>query len=225
MKFLVKENATLATAGRWDIDYHLPPEGLLRFPKERLVPVSTFATVSKQTRDPTQQPDATFLYVDIASVELETGTITISPELTGEEAPSRARMVIRAHQVIVSTVRPTRGAIAVVPPELDNQICSTGFCVLQCREEVSPDYLHFVLRTEATLEQFRKLSTGSSYPAILEEDVLRVLVPTASLPEQHLMATLMRTAYAKRTVLLQAARQEVDKATGEVLKLLEQHLE
>jgi hypothetical protein len=222
MKFLVTENATLATAGRWDIDYHLPPEGLLRFPKKRLVPVSTLATLSKQTRDPTQHPDTMFLYVDISSVEIETGTITIPQELTGEEAPSRARMVIRAHQVIVSTVRPTRGAIAVVPPELDNQICSTGFCVLQCREEVSPDYLHFVLRTEATFEQFRKLSTGSSYPAILEEDVLRVLVPSASLPEQQIIAKLMKTAYAKRKALLQAARQEIDKATSGVLELLEQ---
>ncbi len=223
MKFLVKDNRALSTEGRWDIDYHLPAEGILRYPKDRLVPVSTFADVSKQTRDPSQQPETAFMYVDIASVDIETGTIINPQELTGEEAPSRARMVIHAYDVIVSTVRPTRGAIAVIPPELDNQICSTGFCVLQCKENTNPYYLHFVLRADSTLEQFRKFSTGSSYPAILEDDVLKALVPCASPEEQDAIAKSIMAAYAHRKALLQTAKQELDKAVSASLKLLEQN--
>jgi type I restriction enzyme S subunit len=222
MKFLRKDSRDLGTEGRWDIDYHLPAEGILRYPKERLVPVSTLAHVSKQTRDPSQLPEVTFMYVDIASVEVDSGTISNPQELTGEEAPSRARMVIRAYDVIVSTVRPTRGAIAVIPPELDNQICSTGFCVLRCKEDVNPYYLHFVLRADSTLEQFRKFSTGSSYPAILDEDALKTLVPCASPEEQDAIAKSMMAAYTKRQELLRIAKQEVDKASAASLKLLEQ---
>lgn len=224
MKSLVKNNHDLVTAGRWDIDYHLPSEGILQYPKDRLVPVSTLADVSKQTRDPSQQPKATFMYVDIASVDVETGTITNPQELTGEEAPSRARMVIHAYDVIVSTVRPTRGAIAVVPRELDNQICSTGFCVLRCKENVNPYYLHFVLRAESTLEQFRKFSTGSSYPAILEDDVLKALVPFANPDEQDAIAKSIMAAYAHRNTLLQTAKQELDSAVAASLKLLKQNI-
>jgi hypothetical protein len=224
MKFLVKDNRSLATEGRWDIDYHLPAEGILRYPKDRLVPVSTLADVSKQTRDPSQQPEVTFMYVDIASIDVETGTITNPQELTGEEAPSRARMVIRAYDVIVSTVRPTRGAIAVVPPELDNHICSTGFCVLHCKENTNPYYLHFVLRAESTLEQFRKFSTGSSYPAILEDDVLKALVPYASPEEQDAVAKSIMAAYAHRKALLKTAKQELERAVAASLKLLEQNI-
>lgn len=223
MKYLVKDNRALATEGRWDIDYHLPTEGILRYPKDHLVPVSVLADISKQTSDPSQQPEATFMYVDIASVNIETGAIMNPQELTGEEAPSRARMIIRAYDVIVSTVRPTRGAIAVIPPELDNQICSTGFCVLQCKQNVNPYYLHFVLRVESTLEQFRKFSTGSSYPAILDEDVLKALVPYANPEEQDAIAKSIMAAYAHRKALLQTAKQELDKAVSASLKLLGQN--
>lgn len=223
MKFLIKDNRDLPTEGRWDIDYHLPAEGILRYPKERLVRVSALADISKLTRDPRrQQLGGTFMYVDIASVEVDSGTTSNPQELTGEEAPSRARMVIHAYDVIVSTVRPTRGAIAVIPPELDNQICSTGFCVLQCKENVNPYFLHFALRADSTLEQFRKFSTGSSYPAILDEDVSKTLVPYANPEEQDAIAKSMMAAYAKRQELLRIAKQEVDKAGAASLKLLEQ---
>ena len=221
MKALVKENRILISEGRWDIDYHLPAEGILRYPKNRLVSVSNFADVSKKTRDPKLSPDTVFTYIDIASVDVETGTITNPQELTGEEAPSRARKVVRAFDIVVSTVRPTRGAIAVVPPELDNQICSTGFCVLQCKENVNPYYLHFILNADSTLEQFRKFSTGSSYPAILDEDVLKTLVPDASVEEQDIIAHKMMASYAKRQELLEEARREMMEARTFSINILE----
>jgi restriction endonuclease S subunit len=222
MKFLVKENFALAREGRWDIDYHLPAEGILRYPQERLIPVSTLADVPNKTRDPGQKLEEAFIYVDIASVDVLTGTINNPQELTGEEAPSRARMVIRAFDVIVSTVRPTRGAVAVVPPELDNQICSTGFCVLRCKEGVNPYYLHFVLRLDSTLEQFRKFSTGSSYPAILDSDVSKTLIPSATRDEQDAIAKTIMAAYAKYVELLQVAKTESNAAKASALQLLEQ---
>ncbi len=123
---------------------------------------------------------------------------------------------------IVSTVRPTRGAIAVVPPELDNQICSTGFCVLQCKERVNPYYLHFVLRADSTLEQFRKFSTGSSYPAILDSDVLKTRIPSANSEEQDAIARSIVIAYIKRNQLLKSADQEFNKVRDKAIDFLKQ---
>lgn len=224
MKSLVKDNFALAAEGRWDIDYHLPAEGILRYPENRRVPVSTLADVSNQARDPGQRPEETFMYVDIASVDVLTGTITNPQELTGEEAPSRARMVIRAFDVIVSTVRPTRGAVAVVPPELHNQICSTGFCVLRCKKGVNPYYVQFILRLDSSLEQFRKFSTGSSYPAILDSDVLKTLVPSASRDKQDAIAKSVMAAYARYIELLQIAKGESDRAKAHSIGLLEREV-
>lgn len=220
MKSLIKTTQILVKEGRWDIDYHLPAEGIRNFPAERVAPVSRLAVASNEARNPTLKPDKVFLYVDIASIDIETGTIVNPQELTGEEAPSRARMVIRAFDILVSTVRPTRGAVAVVPPELDNQICSTGLCVVRCNPDVNPFYLHFVLRLDSTLEQFRKFSTGSSYPAILDEDVEKTLVPMASPDEQNYIAKAIRAALKKREDLLKKARQEMDSAVSTSTGLL-----
>jgi len=224
MKSLVKTNQEVRDEGRWDLDYHLPPEGILIYPQNRLIPVSTLADVSTMTYDPSQRPDDSFLYVDISSVDVSSGTIANPQELTGAEAPSRARMLIRAFDVIVSTCRPTRGAIAVVPAELDSQVCSTGFCVLRCKRGVNPFYLQFVLRAPSTLEQFRKFSTGSSYPAILAADVLATRVPNASPDEQNAIAKCIVAALKERELLLLQAKQKIDSASEAALGLLCQQM-
>ena len=195
MKNLIRTNGDLIDEGRWDLDYHLPPELLKRYPVDKRIQVSEYAYVSKEKRDPSERPDQIFMYIDIASVDVEAGAITNPQELSGEEAPSRARMVVHAYDLIVSTCRPTRGAIAVVPVELHGQICSTGFTVLRCREGVNPFFLQYVLRLDSTLEQFRKFATGSSYPAILDSDVLRTQVPAASPKEQDAIAASTMAAF------------------------------
>jgi hypothetical protein len=194
VKVLIAANEQLARTGRWDLDYHLPPELIQQYPRRRHRPVFKLADLSKRKRDPGKDPDGTFTYVDISSVDVQTGVIVNPQELCGEEAPSRARMVIRAYDVLVSTCRPTRGAIAVVPPELHNQICSTGFAVLRCTEDVNPYFLQYVLRLPSTLEQFGKLSTGSSYPAILDTDDLETVSPYTDPDDQDAIAAATVTA-------------------------------
>ena len=49
-------------------------------------------------------------------------------------------------------------------------------------------YLHFILRSALVKEQFRKFSTGSSYPAILDSDVEKTIIPLPSEPEQATIA-------------------------------------
>lgn len=208
MKSLIATPKTLSTAGRWDIDFHLPAELIRTFPKECCVSVRDVADIIKTKRDPTKHPERSFQYVDIASVDVATGSITNPQDLTGEEAPSRARKVIHAYDIIVSTCRPTRGAIAVVPEHLHGEICSTGFSVIRCKDDTNPFYLHFALRLPSTAEQFRKWSTGSSYPAILDEDVEKTIVPIPSPELQDRIAELVRTATAKRDALVEQANQD-----------------
>lgn len=219
MKYLIKTNANLVDEGRWDIDYHLPAEKIREFPSELVVSVSEVAELSKKTRDPGRKPEEKFSYVDIASIDVNTGKITNPQELIGEEAPSRARKVIQAFDVIISTVRPTRGAIAVIPPFLHNQICSTGFCVLKCKPSVNPFYLHFLLRSDATSEQFRKFSTGSSYPAILDEDVLKTHIPYDAL-RQDTITQLLVASQLKYEKLINQAKAQNDEVFGDILNLL-----
>jgi len=186
MKTLVKTQTELKEAGRCDIDFHLPSEYLADFASTIIHRVDAVAQIVKEKRNPSENPDEGFIYIDISSVDVAIGRITNPQKLIGSEAPSRARKVVSFEDVIISTCRPTRGAIALVPKPLNKEICSTGFSVVRATKEyILPEYLHWALRLPSTLEQFRKWSTGSSYPAILDEDVAKTLIPVPDMNIQQ----------------------------------------
>ena len=220
MKISLRSRKEFKSAGRWDIDFHLPAEGIKKFPTDLLKRAGLVAEVVKDKRDPTKAPDSIFRYIDISSVDISTGTVTHAQEIEGSEAPSRARKVVSAFDIIVSTCRPTRGAIAIIPAKLHNQIASTGFCVLRAHNDINPIYLHFVLRLPSTLEQFRKWSTGSSYPAILDSDVEKTLVPIPSAEDQDAIAAKIIEASRARSGLVRSANSAWTKTLGEIMAAL-----
>ena len=217
MKTLLRNLKQLRKAGRWDIDYHLEPEGIKGFPSELLQRVDTVADIATEKRDPTKDPEKSFEYIDIASVDVSTGAIISPQTLTGDEAPSRARKVVQAFDIIVSTCRPTRGAIAVVPEELHNQIASTAFSIVRAKPNINPYYLHYALRLDSTLEQLCKWSTGSSYPAILDDDVKKTLIPVPSEDIQDAIAQQVMEAFQQRDAKIRKANSDWNE-TLEVIK-------
>lgn len=184
MKSIKRSVGKLVLEERWDIDYHLPAIEIGSYSPSLLTEVRNCADVVAEKRNPTLKPKEKFKYVDISSIDVTTGTITAPQTLLGADAPSRARKVIKEGDLLISTVRPTRGAIAIVTKELDNQICSTGFSVIRPNDSADVKYLHFILRSELVKEQFRKFSTGSSYPAILDSDIEKTVIPLPSKKQQ-----------------------------------------
>lgn len=220
MKVLLKNRKELQVAGRWDIDFHLPAEGIKKFPKSLLKRVDQVADVTKDKRDPTKEPDLAFQYIDISAVDVSIGVVANPQDVEGAEAPSRARKVVAAFDIIVSTCRPTRGAIAVVPVKLHNQIASTGFSIVRPHEDINPFYLHYALRLPSTLEQFRKWSTGSSYPAILDSDVKKTLLPVPDREIQDAIAAKVVVALRERAKVLRAANAVWTKTLAEITAAL-----
>ena len=210
MKVLLKKLGDFALSGRWDIDFHLPAQGILVYPERILKRIDEVADISKAKRDPSKKPEEVFQYIDIASVDVSTGLITNPQELTGDEAPSRARKVVSAFDIAISTCRPTRGGIAVIPPELHNQIASTAFSIVRAKNGINPFYLFYAIRLSSTLEQFRKWSTGSSYPAILDEDVKKTRIPVPSREEQDNIAILVSRALLEHSEQIRAANEKLN---------------
>ena len=164
----------------------------------RWVRLGEMCKINKNSRNPAKEiPDKEFLYIDITSVEGGTGEIKEIKKILGENAPSRARRVIHQDDVIMSTVRPYLKAFAVIPPEYDNQICSTGFAVLSCNSGILPKFLLYALFSEVVIEQCNKMMIGAHYPALNNEQVSEIKIPLPSLPEQKRIVARIEALFSK----------------------------
>jgi type I restriction enzyme S subunit len=152
------------------------------------------AEINKESRDPTKEStNHKFIYIDIDSVENETGVIRNAKEIIGKDAPSRARRVIHHNDILMSTVRPYLKAFTIVPRYFHNQICSTGFAVLTCRDRIIPLYLFQTLFTKSVLDQCKKMMVGGQYPALSTSQVENIRIPIPPLPEQNKIAEILET--------------------------------
>ncbi len=147
-------------------------------------------------RDPRIEPDTIFQYVDISSVCNSKKCITVAKSILGKDAPSRARQIIRFNDVIVATTRPNLNAVAQVPKELDNQICSTGFCVLRAGESILPEYLFAFVCYELFVDALSDFVKGALYPAVNDGQVLAQHIPLPPLPEQQRIAAILKEQMA-----------------------------
>ena len=141
-----------------------------------------------------------FPYVEIGTINCENGEIGNIEELATVDAPSRAQMVVRSGDLLVSATRPTRNAIAIVPARVEKAIASTGFLVVRSVKStvVDPRYLFHVLRMEFCTKQFDQYSSGGNYPAITKDDFRRMVIPLPPLQEQRKIVTELDAAYAAK---------------------------
>lgn len=128
---------------------------------------------------------AQFQYVDIGSIPGGEMRVSSPQMLPVEDAPARARQLLVAGDTVFSTVRPYLKKIAWIPPDLDGEIASTGFCVLRPRREViHPRFLFYFATSDALLDQVLPLQRGVSYPAVRDADVLGSQIALPPLDEQ-----------------------------------------
>jgi len=131
-------------------------------------------------------------YVDVSSISREYLRINTTSRHVLKEAPGRARKRIQAGDVIFATVRPTLLRVAVVPKELNGQVCSTAFCVLRHeRENVAAKFIYYVVQRDRFVQQLGEIETGASYPAVTDRMVKEQLVPLPSQDEQRAIATTL----------------------------------
>lgn len=83
-------------------------------------PLYELVDIVKESRNPQENPDEEFFYVDIGSIDTLIGVANPERLLGSQATSSRVRRVIKKGNVLVSTTRPTRNAICIVPEELDN---------------------------------------------------------------------------------------------------------
>lgn len=141
--------------------------------------------------DPQAEPEKPFIYVDISSIDNHAKQITTPKTLLGKDAPSRARQVIKAGDILVATTRPNLNAVAVVPLELDGQVCSTGFCVLRPKNSLNRQFLFAYVQSNEFIQSLTDLVQGALYPAVTDAQVRAQIIPLPPPSEQERIAAIL----------------------------------
>ncbi len=133
-----------------------------------------------------KRDNGTFRYIEISGVNRHTGEITDN-NILADKAPSRARMLIRKGNIIVSLTRPHHGSIALIDASHDKCIASTGFAVINeyKHKDILPKYLVAILRSQLCLRQMLQRSSGGNYPAITVTELKKIIVPTPDVNVQQ----------------------------------------
>ena len=170
-----------------------------------------------ETVNPTSKfPSDSFEYIDVSSVNKERLAIEETQTLLGKDAPSRARRKIQKDDIIFATVRPTLKRVAVVPMELDGQICSTGYIVLRVKKDVLlPRYLFHWMTSKFVMDYVESIQTGASYPAVTDKQVKDIDIQFPPLEEQERIVAKLDAAFAE----IDEAISEVEAKENEVQKL------
>jgi type I restriction enzyme S subunit len=183
--------------------------------------------------DPMLLGSQMFRYIDLSSVDQQKKYISEARELPSDEAPGRARQLIQAGDVLVSTVRPNLNAVALVGNEHDGAVASTGFCVLRPRPDlVVPEFVFAWVQTQSFIKDVSSKAQGASYPAVTDRVVAAMTIPLPPLAEQKRIAAkveaLLESADHLESVYLSAitrADEAVESEVSAAIRVLGENFE
>jgi hypothetical protein len=131
--------------------------------------VSTFASASSQLFNP--KPGRTFQYVEIGNVDSDTG-MAKADAVEVAEAPDRAKYELTGKEILVSTVRPNRSAIAFPDQRHAGWVASSGFLPLVPVDSRVASFLFVWLKTKPITDWLERHCLASMYPAVGARDIL-----------------------------------------------------
>lgn len=136
--------------------------------------------------------DKIYQYIDLTSVSRENKTITDTIAISVNNAPSRAQKIVKEHDVIFATTRPTLQRFTIISKKFSGEIASTGYCVLRANcKEVLPKWIYYQISTERFNQYVEVNQSGSAYPAISDAKVKEFKIPIPPLPEQEKIVAIL----------------------------------
>ena len=101
-------------------------------------------------------------YVDLANTKW--GTIESTQRFRWQDAPSRAKRILRPGDTIIGTVRPGNGSFALIGSS--GLTGSTGFAVLRPHQHRRRAFVFLAATAPENIERLTHLADGGAYPAV-----------------------------------------------------------
>lgn len=186
--------------------------------KWRVKRLGEVAEMDPENLGSSTHPAYAFNYIALEDVNI--GNLESHSEITFSSAPSRAKRKLRYGDILVATVRPNLKAHLHFNRAGGEWVCSTGFCVIRCKQELlHPGYVFQHFFAHPINKQIEALIAGSNYPAISNKDVseLELTIPpfeeqvaiSGVLSDMDAEIEALEQRRAKTVALKQALMQEL----------------
>jgi len=153
---------------------------------------------------------------------LEIGNINILTKkyFPGRKPAVRSAFLSRKGDILISRVRPTRGAVIIT---LEEELhVSSALTVLRPLLGIPSKFLHYFLAWNQTFFKFLgENSTGTMYPTVKEDFILEYTIPLPPLSEQHRIVAKIEELFTKLDVgveLLKKIKKQLRLYRQKVLK-------
>lgn len=204
----------IKSARRADAEYFQPKyEKLISKIKSKNVKPLTDVVEDVPARfNPNSKPDESFRYVELANINLSIGVIDGYSEVSGKEAPSRAKRLLKIGDVIVSSVEGSLEKVALVDSDYEGSLASTGFFQFRGKE-ILPEVLLVLAKSIVLQMQLEKWCAGTILTAVPQESLKNIIVPILPKPTQQKIADLVQKSHQARKKskeLLEEAKRKVE---------------
>ena len=203
------------TSGRLDAEYYQTKydeiENIIKNYKNGTEIIGDLFTQNTEVCDFKEEA---YNYIEIGDINISDGTAKYNL-ISKEELPDNAKRVLHKNDILISKVRPYRGAVSIIDFDDEKLIGSGAFTVLQENSTYKREVLQILLRTQIYKDWLLKWNVGSSYPVIKDEDILRLPIPLIPQNIQTEIAEYVQKSISLRNEakqLLENAKLQVEDA-------------
>ncbi|MRN24735.1 restriction endonuclease subunit M/S [Romboutsia ilealis] len=131
----------------------------------------------------THQKDK-YPYIEVKNIDTDRKILDNIKEIEYSELSSRAKLLAYPGDIVISTVRPDKGAVAIVPNDYEVYIVSSALAVLTPKN-ISSELLYFILSSNKVTQELASLASGTSVPMIMKNQLKEYSLPISNIPNQY----------------------------------------
>ncbi|ULJ64210.1 restriction endonuclease subunit S [Wielerella bovis] len=129
----------------------------------------------------TEKPDwknQPYQYIEIGDVNISDGSYQANC-MEYQDLPENAKIQVKQGDILISTVRPYRGAVTIIGANDQDLVVSGAFTVLRKKPNsvFNNEVLKVLLRSKLYKDWLLQFNVGTSYPVIKDEDILNLPIP------------------------------------------------
>jgi type I restriction enzyme S subunit len=157
--------------------------------------------------NPQKEPRKLIRYIQYSNVDKTLGDVTSHLEMSGDEAPLRAKLLVSKGDIIAAKVKDSEENVTIIPDEYDGAVASSGFVVLKPIYPMTSEALFVLLRLQSTYNQVRWKSSGTILPAISDDEYLTIKIPKLATDQIELFTKEVKNINEQRAFIKEKLRQ------------------